>query len=291
MSDKIIPWSETRSEEPTHLPDNLAGKNLRLLNPLAAPDLYFELYDNGASEVIITDPATDEQQTYELVKNINNPESGFHAKVIKDAETGHHILITKGMDMPGRDEGAGRTGFMDDLGDLKYSSLQTCISDQVIDAEKAYLDLLEDPQVQTLEVVGYSIGTIPANYYASVYDAQVTNIADLGVPGSVEGSTQNFLAHTFNWCNNGAFPGAHGKFEENLNQNVVGLRMRADMMGGALGAAGNEYGKQVTIDKDSLNFAGGAHVPQVYADAIKENFPESPTTETTKTLQTDIWKP
>lgn len=277
---RITPWSESRSEAPVEVPADLADKNIRILNPLGAPDLYFELYDKAALTVNIQGPDDDEPATYELVRNINDAESGFHAKVIRNPETGHYVLLSKGMDMPGRDEGSGVMGFSDDIGDLKLQSLQTCISDQVLAAEQAYLELLQDPDVKSLEIIGYSIGSIPANYYAAVYDAKTTNIADLGVPGSVENSTQNFLAHTFNWCGNGFFPGVHGEFETNLNENVVGLELRADAMGGTLGSAGNRYGKQIVLDENDLNLLGAAHVPEVYAATVVEHFPDTPQTET-----------
>lgn len=298
MADTFEPWSTTRSDHPVNLPEDLAAKNTRILNPLAAPDLYYEFYDHSAAEVKVTSKETGETTTYELVKNINDPDSGFHAKIIKDPETGHHILLAKGMDMPGRDEGAGNLGFMDDIGDLKNQSLQTCISDQVMVAENAYLDLLKDPEVKSLEVIGYSVGAIPANYYASVYGAKVTNIADLGVPGTeIDGhtSTQQFIAGAatklgFNWCSNGFFPGVHGDFKTNLESNVVGLELRLDVMGGPLGAVGERYGTRIVLDEDHLNTLGSAHIPDVYAKSAREEF-DAPETETVKTFEGDTWKP
>ena len=101
-----------------------------------------------------------------------------------------------------------------------------------------------------------------------------------GVPGSNEESTQNFLAHTFNWCGNGFFPAVHGEFETNLNENVVGLELRADTMGGTLGGVGHRYGERIVLDEGNLNVMGLAHVPEVYADTVRENFPDTPQTET-----------
>lgn len=96
MSNSIKPWSETHAENPVNLPTELSNKNVRLLNPLAAPDLYFELYDNSASKVTITNQK-DQETSYELVSNVNDPKSSFHGKIIKDPETSHHIILFKGM--------------------------------------------------------------------------------------------------------------------------------------------------------------------------------------------------
>lgn len=298
MTDPIAPWSQTRPDHPAQLPDQLADKNIRLLNPLAAPDLYYNFYDATAAEVVVTTPETGEQSTYQLVANINDEESGFHAKVIMDPDTAHYILLLKGMDMPGRDEGAGANGFLQDISDLKGQSLHTCISNQVMAAEGTFLDLLQDPNVKSLEVIGYSIGSIPANYYASVYGAQVTNIADLGVPGTeIDGymSTQQLTASLatsigFNWCSNGFFPGAHGEFRDNLDNNVIGLSLRADAMGGTLGRVGTAFGNQIVLDEDNLNLLGAAHVPEVYASTAARQ-PDTPSVETTQTIQADNWKP
>ena len=288
---RVMPWSQERPDGPTELPEELADKNSRILNPLATPDLYYEFYDKAATEVIIKHSDSDVSETYKLVDNINDAESGFHAKIIHNPDTGHYVMLNKGMDMPGRDEGSGKIGFSKDIGDLKGQSLQACISDQVLAAESAYLDLLQDPNVKSLEVVGYSVGSIPANYQASVYGAEVTNIADLGVSGSDEGSMQNFLAHTFNWCGNGFSPGASGEFGKNLEDNVVGLSIRADAMGGFIGSVGNKYGEQIVLDRDGFQITGAAHVPEFYADAARELHDAPETTTVDSASMENNWIP
>lgn len=281
MGDPIKPWSETRTDKPVELPVEISDKNSRLLNPLAAPDLYFELYDNSASKVTITD-SKDQKTSYELVANINDTESSFHGKVIKDPDTGHHIMLFKGMDLPlVRDEGAGRLGFAEDLSQRSDAENHGCITKQTVAAEQAYLELLQNPDVKSLEVIGYSIGSIPANYMASIYGATVTNIADLGVPQPGETST-NFSASA-----HGLFPAAHGEFKTNLTENVVGLELRGDALGGSVGEVGQRYGQQIVLDEDDLNLFGFAHIPMVYADSARElhNAPETETIEVSKDTQ------
>ncbi|HBR68889.1 MAG TPA: hypothetical protein DEA55_05890 [Rhodospirillaceae bacterium] len=270
MTDQIKKWSETRTASPVALPENLATKNVRTLNPLAAPDLYYELYDNAAVKVKITDPKTIDVQRYELKSNINNPNSSAHFKVLKSPETGHHILIAKGMDLPGRDEGAGKSGFIEDLKQQDSAEDNGCITDQILDAEQAYLNLLQNPEVKSIEVIGYSIGSIQANYLASVYGAKVTNIADLGVPGTGwDSGYQKFMAENFNTCAHGLFPGAYGNFADNLNKNVVGLELRMDTMGGAVGGVGTRFGKTIVLDEKDINLMGIGHVPLVYAETAR----------------------
>lgn len=294
MTDKITPWSENRNDGPVELPPELAAKNTAELNPLAAPQFYAELYDRNAGKITVTDPETGSAQKYELVQNINNPDSSFHAKIVANPETGHHIIFMKGMDLPGRDEGAGELSgpWKDNNG--RVASSYGCVSDQVLDAEKAYLELLQDPDVKSISVVGYSIGAIPANYLASVYDVKVTNIADLGVPGT--GSSfvlglRGSLTRTFDVCSNGLFPGAAGDFKNNLDENVTGLVLRADGFGGQIGAVGKEFGNQITLDEDGLNPLGAAHIPQVYADTIADRFSDAPDVEATATSQNSQFKP
>lgn len=283
MSDLIQPWSTTRPDGPVDLPSDLADKNARLLNPLAAPDLYYELYDNAASKVVIKDPETGQETNYELVKNVNNSESGFHAKIIKNPETGHHILIAKGMDMPFRDEGGGTFGFRDDLGDLDEAQTHGCITDQVVAAEAIYLELLQDSDIKTIEMIGYSIGSIPANYMSSIYSVPTTNIADLGTP-------ERIMSSVFDACAHGLFPGAHGEFKTNLDNNVIGLELRLDAAGGWLGGAGPRHGKRIALDQDSLNPIGFAHIPDIYATSAREQH-NAPETTVTETLKKDTWKP
>lgn len=271
MSDQIKKWSAERTESPVVLPETLAAKNVRTLNPLAAPDLYYELYDNAAVKVKITDPKTLDVQNYELKANINRPETSAHFKILKSPETGHHILIAKGMDLPGRDEGAGKSGFAEDLKQQLSADYGGCITGQVMDAEEIYLDLLQDPEVKSVEVIGYSIGAIPANYLASVYDAKVTNIADLGVPGTGwDSAYQKRMAENFSLCTHGLFPGAHGDFAKNLNGNVVGLELRMDTMGGLAGGVGTRFGKTIVLDEKDINLKGVGHVPLIYAETARE---------------------
>ncbi|MEM7650870.1 MAG: hypothetical protein AAF204_02165 [Pseudomonadota bacterium] len=299
MGKRVQPWSETKTDNPVELPDDLVDKNVRLLNPLGAPDLYFELYDNAAKRVTITDPNTGESENYELVANINNSETSSHFKVIRNPETGHHVLIGKGMDLVGRNEGAGRFGGVyKDM--LQHDDAENygCITGQVLDGEKAYLDLLEDSNVKSIEIIGYSLGSLPASYLASVYGAQITNFADLGVPhtgSEAHLKSQRAMSNNFNVCSKGYFPGAYGEFKNNLDKNTVGLRLRADVMAGNFlgnltGKVGERFGTQIMLDKDDLNIAGAGHVPQVYADTAKEVH-DAPETETVEKLEVDTWKP
>ena len=47
-----------------------------------------------------------------------------------------------------------------------------------------------------------------------------------------------------------------------------------------MGGVGQRFGERIVLDEDDLNLLGAAHVPQVYAETIAENFPDTPKTET-----------
>jgi|GEM_PF-5246854 len=281
--EQITPWSETRADNPVELPNELSEKNSRLFDPMATADLYYELYDNAAQTVKVTHPETDNTETYKLVANVSNPESSSHLKVIMNPETHHYIMLAKGMDLFGRDEGAGKlVGPLIDLAERGSAENNSCLTNPVLDAETAYLELLQNPNVKSLEVVGYSIGTISTNYLAAVYGAKTTNIADLGVPGSdsaLSPHLRSVLPNHFNTCANGLYPPATGAFVQNLNDNVIGLKMRADFLGGTVGGVGKEYGEQIVLDKDNFEIKGAGHVPEVYADTAKTMDPTTPDVE------------
>ena len=285
----ILPWSACRPENPAVLPDDLAAKNTRELNPLASPRVYERFYDGHAGSVSVTDPSTHVTSHYELYKNINDPESGFHAKVIVNPETGHAIMLLKGMDMPGRDEGAGSLGFTEDLGD-RHQSVNGNLSDQVLVAEKAYLEMLSDPNLKSVEVAGYSIGSIPANYLAATYGAQVTNIANLGVPNA--NSFDNWGGY-LNWDSKNDFPEMKGGFLENINKGAVNLVIAYDdfMGGNVFGDVGAELGNDIYLDSAwDLNVQGAAHVPAVYAEIAEKN-PETPKVTMDTVFDGSVFRP
>lgn len=64
--------------------------------------------------------------------------------------------------------------------------------------------------------------------------------------------------------------GAHGEFAQNLNDNVTGLELRLDAMGGSIGEVGTRFGKQIVLDEESINLMGWAHIPAVYADSARK---------------------
>jgi hypothetical protein len=287
---RVEVWSKTRSAEPVQLSDDLSIKNQRLLDPLASADFYFEFYDGKAQKVVVHEPGG--AAKYELVANLNNPESGFHAKVVRNPETGHHVILIKGTDLVGRDEGAGPVaGAPKDAYQLAVAQYG-CLTDQVLDAEKAYIEWLQKPEIASLEIIGYSIGSIPANYLASVYDAKASNVADLGVPGTGPGGgAKRWLAANFNTCAHGLFPGATGEFRDNLKANVVGLKLRMDAFGGPIGDAGDEFGARYILDTEDLNLLGVGHIPEVYANTVKEAFPQTPEVRTVETVRGPLFAP
>ncbi|MCB9983537.1 MAG: hypothetical protein H6861_07695 [Rhodospirillales bacterium] len=269
----ITPWSAAPTDRPVTLPADLINKNVRRLDHLASAALYYELYDNAAKRLSVYNPKTGKTEIYEFVENINNPQSGSHFKIIKNPNTGHYVLFAKGMDMPGRDEGAGEWGFLKDSIQHGHTT-KGCLTTQAIDGEKAYLHLLQNPEVTSIEIIGYSIGSTSANYLAAIYGASVTNIADLGIPGTIARSSSP--DDIFNTCSHGTFPPATGAIEHNMHSNIKSLKLRCDLMGGLLGDIGKEFGKVIVLGDGP--FMG--HVPKHYANAVYTYDPDAPKVET-----------
>ena len=242
------------------LSDDITAKNQREIESFSVPGFYARFYDNQAAIVQVGD------QQYELQENLNDPDSSAHAKVVHNIESGHTIIIFKGMDKPGFDEGAGIFGFVGDTFGHHGDSADGCLSDQVRFFEQEYLRILQDPNVPSVELIGYSIGSTPANYLVGQYGAITTNIADLGVPSG----------HFVEACENGHFPLVNEEFNANLAANIVGLELRADGLGGAIGDIGPQHGEQITLDENDLNLIGAFHVPQAYEATVIEHFPDEP---------------
>lgn len=93
-------------------------------------------------------------------------------------------MLYKGMDLPGRNEGCGRTGFIED-GRTAFQAKMGQLNQQTAPAEAAFLEIRNNPQVESMEVVGYSIGSLHMNYLAAKHDAVGTVIADMGMSNSV----------------------------------------------------------------------------------------------------------
>lgn len=151
------------------------------LNPLTAPALYSDHYGDKKRDSLTVVGQDGSLIRLDLLSKHEDKRTGFRGDVMIDKATGHAIIIFKGMDVPLRNEGNGRSGFLRDT----FTAAQALISGgknwQTPLAEKLYQDTLNNPEVKSIEVVGFSLGTLHANYIAAKYGVKGTVLADLGI--------------------------------------------------------------------------------------------------------------
>lgn len=259
---KVKPVEDLDIPGPRHRDGTSAAdpKNQAKIEPLYAPELYARHFDGKENRIAIG-MRDGSQRTYDFHKRIDDPSSSFAATVMLDKTSGHAIIMYKGMDLPGRNEGSGRTGFLKDYETARAAS-QGHDNAQTGAAEKVYLDTLQDPDVKSLEIVGYSIGSLHLNYMAAKYGAKGTTIADMGIPDQVLSSVYNKAA--------GSSQPLHSLDEMNagMRDRVTSLKKEWDFIP-ASHAASPPRGQVLTLDRGNWSmFLGIAHIPQVYrADA------------------------
>lgn len=242
--------------------------NFRQMEPLYAPELYYRHFDGGEKSILVPQRGQDQPRQYDFYRRFDDPASSFSGAAFINRETGHAILMYKGMDKPFFDEGSGRTGFMKDAKvALQASSGTDNVQTQA--AERAYLDIANDPNVKSMELVGYSIGSLHMNYMAAKHGAVGTNLADMGMPSSV-------LASQFNEAVAGGGGQTHSQQEiaEAMQNRVTTLTMRADVLPRAF-AASAPLGKENILDAQGLNWMGVTHVPMFYAKEAGKIMDES----------------
>lgn len=220
------------------------------LNPLTAPALYSRHF--GKKEDTITAVAQNGSlMKLEMLSSLVDNKTGFRGDVMIDKSTGHAIILYKGMDVPLRNEGNGRTGFLRDA----FTAAQALISggrnQQTPFAEKLYLDTVNNPDVKSVEVVGFSLGTLHTNYIAAKYGVKGTVLADLGL-------ANRGLKEIFN--NNAADVDTA---KSNLKNNLTILSMKLDPVSW-LGTFRHQ-GKVVDLDQGHApDLKGAQHLAKNY---------------------------
>lgn len=240
---------------------DIADKNHKTLNPLSAPALYNAHYSGGKDETLVVDPATGRLSHYELLSKTNDTKTGFQSAVMIDRGTGHAVILYKGMDTPLMNEGNGRLGFLRDAYTAAQSLLGFKKSYQTAGAEKTYLDTINHPDVKTVELVGFSLGTLHVNYMAAKYGAVGTVLSDLGI-------ADNTLTHLFN-KKSGAENDPNALMNK-LKENITVLHMGLDIIPRLFGA-GPSRGNVISLDEgDNPDLSGLTHRTEVYRDKAKK---------------------
>lgn len=236
-------------------------KNLKLFNPLKAPELYVRHFHDKERSITLRqqDESGGRTWRFETLSEIDDPKTGFKAAVVLDKASGHAIILYKGMDAPLKDEGNGRFAFLRDAFTAAQSWFRNGVNQQTRQAERLYIDTLIHPDVKSLEVIGFSLGTLHANYVTAKFGAKGTVIADLGLP-------ENQLTALFNERArlNPGHEMTPRQMERQMNKDLTVLRLRADLVP-AFFKAGPNHGHVIDLDKGSIpDLPGLGHLAAIY---------------------------
>jgi hypothetical protein len=229
------------------------AKNVPVLNPLSAPDFYKQAMEFKKGTIASPDPAVS-AQPYCLIDRINDKSTGFDAASYINHETGHAVLVFRGSNFPSKSTGSSLGDFWKDFKAVMAANLGFG-SRQQSQAEQAYLELMKNPEVKSVELVGYSLGTTFVNYLAAKYGAYGTTIADLGI-------SENTLRATFNKA---ALPDAYKR----LHERTVDLVLQDDLIVRIFGN-GVHRGRQIDLDtRDPSDLRASVHFVDVYLDKAR----------------------
>lgn len=232
----------------------------RSINPLSAPEIYYRHFSDH--ENVIEIPPTlgsyDQPWRFELLSSTNDPRTGFTGDVMIDRQSGHAVILYKGMDVPFRDEGNGRMGFLRDSFTAAQAWWRGGPNWQTPLAEKVYLDTIKHPEVKSVEVVGFSLGTLHVNCMTAKYGVKGTVLSDLGI-------TDRGIKNLFNRKAAGDVEGA----VSNLKKNLTVLRMALDLIPPLFGVS-EHRGRVVQLDDgDFPNLSGIFHRARTYSEKAR----------------------
>lgn len=235
----------------------MIDKNQKNLNPLNAPELYNRHYSKHQNDIVIADRHTGRMVRYELLSRTDDPKTGFQSSVMIDRATGHAVILYKGMDTPLKDEGNGRLGFLRDVFTAAQAFLGFKATTQTPLAEKTYLDAINNPDIKSVEAIGFSLGTLHVNYMAAKHGAVGTVLSDLGI-------ADNTLTKLFNQ-KSGADQNPNTLINQ-LKQNITVLSMGFDLIPHLFGAS-QSRGQVIKLDQGTApDLAGITHRSAVYTD-------------------------
>jgi hypothetical protein len=242
-------WHYFHMQKPEKLTRTFQG-----LNPLDAPALYGRHF--GGQDVVTLRNSAGRAARYETLSSLSDAASGFRADVVLDRASGHAVILYKGMDVPFTDEGSGRLAFLRD----GFAAVQAAVSGgpnmQTPFADRVYLETKANPAVKSIEAVGFSLGTLHANYVAAKYGIRATVLSDLGIGD--KGLTDIFNSKA----------GAE-KARRRLSRDVTVLDMELDLIP-RLFAAGPHRGRVIALDAGAPDLSGLSHHVSAYSRKARE---------------------
>lgn len=220
-----------------------SAKQLRTLDPMVAPGLYTEHFYSKRFDD--RQPIVAGGATYTPYRRFDD-DSGLSGTLMLDRATGHALILYKGMNRLLRDSG-GIGGMFTDIRAILQAKFGTA-NDQFAGGERAYREALCDERVQSLEVIGYSLGSQLANYLAVKYGAVGVVFGDMGIDRQVLAT----LA-------------ADGKAvpANQLRHNLTSLSLSGDLLIKMFGV-GDRIGDVIELPG---GLSGVFHDPEVYAYA------------------------
>jgi predicted alpha/beta-fold hydrolase len=131
-------------------------------------------------------------------------------------------------------------------------------------AEQVYLETLNSPQVKSLEVAGFSMGSMFANHLAARFGAQSTVMADLGISDSA--MKRDFNARARTQPENAIFANySLNQMNQEMRRNVVTLSLGFDILP-KIFAVGQRRGREIDLDPNEADTSGIRHSVSIYRE-------------------------
>jgi hypothetical protein len=243
------PVAAARAQAPAACADpgpHLAKQQSRL-EPLLAPIVYTRHF-YGPREAA-GQPIDLQDTVWQPHRDLSDPASGFDGSVLLDPATGHALVLFKGMDRMSVE--GGPLGALTDLVQV-FGARFGGANAQVAVAERAYLQTLCDPQVRSVEVIGYSLGSQPANLLAVRWGATGTVFGNMGI-------APERLAQ-------GLTDAPAGTTRATVDARLTVLSLGGDVLVRMFGV-GEEIGRRIDLPGSAL---GVLHDPEIYAHAASQ---------------------
>jgi hypothetical protein len=221
------------------------AKQRSRIDPLRVPALYDDLFYGRRSDPLAAIEV--DGARYRPYKEIDDPDTGLQGYVLLDEASRHALILFKGMDRPFAEHG-GIGGVFTDLGGVLAAKFGTGNS-QFPRADNAYTEALCDERIDSIELVGYSMGSQIANYLAVKYGARGVVFGDMGLDATL------LKRHA-----------AHGNAEaarRQAREHIVSLALSGDLLVKMFGV-GEVVGTVVELPG---GLAGVFHQPEIYANA------------------------